>query len=98
MFYFLVNDRWVSIRHAAYEGYAKVPKPGGVKKGWIRQFVVVCDFKLFLYDISAERNAQPGKCDNAHVKSRQWSRYRYWPTCYWYRGRTPLHRFRPRRC
>lgn len=43
----------------AYEGYVKVPKPGGVKKGWLRQFVVVCDFKLFLYDISAERNAQP---------------------------------------
>lgn len=43
----------------AYEGYVKVPKPGGVKKGWSRQFVVVCDFKLFLYDISPERNAQP---------------------------------------
>lgn len=27
--------------------------------GWIRQFVVVCDFKLFLYDISADRNALP---------------------------------------
>ncbi|EDW72069.1 uncharacterized protein Dwil_GK10639 [Drosophila willistoni] len=43
----------------AYEGYVKVPKSGVIKRGWIRQFVVVCDFKLFLYDISPDRSALP---------------------------------------
>jgi serine/threonine-protein kinase MRCK len=34
---------------------SQIPKPGGIRKGWMRQFVVVCDFKLFLYDINQER-------------------------------------------
>ncbi|XP_022241493.1 serine/threonine-protein kinase MRCK alpha-like isoform X2 [Limulus polyphemus] len=46
----------------AYEGYVKVPKPAGVKKGWMRQFVVVCDFKLFFYDLLQDKNAQPSVC------------------------------------
>ena len=33
----------------------QIPKPGGIRKGWTRQFIVVCDFKLFLYDIVTDR-------------------------------------------
>ncbi|XP_052766310.1 serine/threonine-protein kinase MRCK alpha-like isoform X3 [Mya arenaria] len=39
----------------AYEGYVRVPRLGGIKKGWARLFVVVCDFKLFLFDIPPDR-------------------------------------------
>lgn len=38
----------------AYSGYVRVPRPGGVRKGWMRIYVVVCDFKLFLYDLNNE--------------------------------------------
>lgn len=38
----------------AYSGYVRIPRQGGVRKGWLRIYVVVCDFKLFLYDINSE--------------------------------------------
>ncbi|XP_057256026.1 serine/threonine-protein kinase MRCK alpha isoform X6 [Pezoporus wallicus] len=43
----------------AYEGHVRVPKPAGVKKGWQRALAVICDFKLFLYDVAEGKAAQP---------------------------------------
>ncbi|XP_075387572.1 serine/threonine-protein kinase MRCK alpha isoform X3 [Tenrec ecaudatus] len=43
----------------AYEGHVRMPKPAGVKKGWQRALAVVCDFKLFLYDIAEGKASQP---------------------------------------
>ncbi|NXI93722.1 MRCKA kinase, partial [Psophia crepitans] len=43
----------------AYEGHVRVPKPAGVKKGWQRALAVICDFKLFLYDVAEGKTSQP---------------------------------------
>uniref|UniRef100_A0A2K5SI24 CDC42 binding protein kinase alpha n=2 Tax=Cebinae TaxID=38070 RepID=A0A2K5SI24_CEBIM len=43
----------------AYEGHVRIPKPAGVKKGWQRALAVVCDFKVFLYDIAEGKASQP---------------------------------------
>uniref|UniRef100_A0A667ZMD7 non-specific serine/threonine protein kinase n=1 Tax=Myripristis murdjan TaxID=586833 RepID=A0A667ZMD7_9TELE len=44
----------------AYKGYVRIPKPSGVKKGWQRAFAVVCDCKLFLYEVPEGKSTQPG--------------------------------------
>ncbi|KFU87489.1 Serine/threonine-protein kinase MRCK alpha [Chaetura pelagica] len=43
----------------AYEGHVRVPKPAGVKKGWQRALAIICDFKLFLYDVAEGKASQP---------------------------------------
>ncbi|XP_005616006.1 serine/threonine-protein kinase MRCK alpha-like isoform X3 [Canis lupus familiaris] len=43
----------------AYEGHVWIPKKAGVKKGWQRALAIVCDFKLFLYNMEEEKGSKP---------------------------------------
>ncbi|KAM3919826.1 serine/threonine-protein kinase MRCK gamma isoform 2-T2 [Leptodactylus fuscus] len=40
----------------ALEGHLSIPKPTGVKKGWQRVYVILCDFKVLVYDASSQCN------------------------------------------
>ncbi|KAM4633138.1 serine/threonine-protein kinase MRCK beta isoform 2-T2 [Polymixia lowei] len=44
----------------AYKGYVRIPKPTGVRRGWQRSYAVVCDCKLFLYEVPEGKSTQPG--------------------------------------
>ncbi|XP_047382831.1 serine/threonine-protein kinase MRCK alpha-like isoform X2 [Sciurus carolinensis] len=43
----------------AYEGHVWIPKKTGMKKGWQRALAIVCDFKLFFYDINEDKDSKP---------------------------------------
>jgi len=38
----------------ALEGWVRIPKPGGVRKGWMKQYAIICDFKLFVHNLQAD--------------------------------------------
>ncbi|XP_059170466.1 serine/threonine-protein kinase MRCK alpha-like isoform X3 [Physella acuta] len=39
-----------------FEGFVRMPRQGGIKKGWVKEYMVICDFKLFLYEVAADKN------------------------------------------
>ena len=61
----------------AYEGILKIPKPGGVRKGWMRQFAVVCDFKLFLFDMMEGKSNQ-SNLEPSHIIDMRWECFNDW--------------------
>lgn len=54
----------------AFTVFYQIPKPTGVKKGWQRVWAVVCDFKLFLYELGEGKGAQPGVIVNQVIDMR----------------------------
>ena len=38
-----------------YQGWVKVPKPNGVKKGWLKQLMIICDYKIMFYELSIDK-------------------------------------------
>lgn len=44
-------------RGTAHEAFIRVPKPGGVKRGWMRAYAVVCDYKVLIYEAISERHS-----------------------------------------
>ena len=38
-----------------YQGWIKVPKPNGVKKGWLKQLMIICDYKILFYELSIDK-------------------------------------------
>ena len=39
-----------------YQGWVKVPKPNGVRKGWLKQLMIICDYKIFFFELTIDKS------------------------------------------